>query len=972
MENRKVKQNQKKKIYFSLFRLTMDYFDQPKKVFKTSGIDLDYVNSSFLIGTEEEMECSCCFDDFQGKEMFSLPCKHFLCGGCWKNYNEVGIKDGTQCLSLKCPYPKCNLVVSEVMIKKTVSKELFEKYNKYLMRSFIDDDPNIQWCPNPKCGKVIYSNSNSTNVLCSCGICFCFQCNEIGHAPLACKHFKEWELKRKNDSATAHFIVQNTKACPKCNKSIEKNGGCNYIGCVCGHGFCFAKGTLVLMEDGTERKIEDIKVGEKVLGDDSTPRKVISTQVGKDVLYKIQQKTNHKNSEELEKIEFVCNSKHLLVVETPKFVSEITTKIDNRMDPSEAYEYFTYNELIKLTINQNDNNERTFDMVVRKKRSIYHKKNGGEDNAKKLAENERDDIIKKNNEEHFKWLIEARNIEYIDQKIRQSTTQSWAPILIEKKNFQNFCIDELKIKKENISKIFYLLGLWTGDGFTDRPRIAVNIKDKDQHERIQDYCKDLGLKATEVYQSEKQKASFTFSGYVDIYSTGKNNEKRNHTKFNVLWDLILSFGVDENMKKSISKDIHFQDIYIREHFLAGLIDSDGTFKQDQNVVVIATIYDKIKNGLIQLAKSLGIRVSVSIQNEFVDNCQVHHKLAYFVSLSMCSALQNILSKCSITGKYYKDGGSKLKYIPPPQKVQYSNQPFYFHCEKVQEFVNIQKKQKISVENISNDTIRELMKQNNNFGYSYRKMESLSKEKEKLEQVNVSTINCYINGIHQESPRSRAVCLFILNENYEKVKHSLDTKRLKITKEYDYYGITLDENSNKLFLLNNNCVVHNCWVCLGPHDHNMSAHVCQKYQEGESKETERKMLEKYIFYFTRYKTHEQSEELEEKLRTSTEEKRKELMQNQKGSYLELDHLINAMEQLFECRKILKFTYPYSYFLTGKNEKNLFDYLQQELETNTEELSYLLENKATDKQSIINSAKVAKTRLEHLLEGVSKGI
>jgi hypothetical protein len=75
----------------------------------------------------------------------------------------------------------------------------------------------------------------------------------------------------------------------------------------------------------------------------------------------------------------------------------------------------------------------------------------------------------------------------------------------------------------------------------------------------------------------------------------------------------------------------------------------------------------------------------------------------------------------------------------------------------------------------------------------------------------------------------------------------------------------------------------------------------------------------------------------------------------------------MEQLFECRKILKWSYPYSYFLTGKKEKSLFDYLQQELETNTEHLSFLLENEATNKQSIVNSSKVAKTRLEHLLDG-----
>ena len=47
--------------------------------------------------------------------------------------------------------------------------------------------------------------------------------------------------------------------------------------------------TLVLMYDGTLKKIEDIQVGEQVMGPDSTPRTVITTSRGESEMYKIEQ-----------------------------------------------------------------------------------------------------------------------------------------------------------------------------------------------------------------------------------------------------------------------------------------------------------------------------------------------------------------------------------------------------------------------------------------------------------------------------------------------------------------------------------------------------------------------------------------------------------------------------------------------------------------------------------------------------------
>ena len=76
-----------------------------------------------------------------------------------------------------------------------------------------------------------------------------------------------------------------------------------------GHGKCFGKGTLIRMYDGSTKKIEEIRSGEKVMGDDNTPRTVLSTTTGKEEMYKItcQDGTS-----------FICNGSHILVLHNIK------------------------------------------------------------------------------------------------------------------------------------------------------------------------------------------------------------------------------------------------------------------------------------------------------------------------------------------------------------------------------------------------------------------------------------------------------------------------------------------------------------------------------------------------------------------------------------------------------------------------------------------------------------------------------
>ena len=54
-----------------------------------------------------------------------------------------------------------------------------------------------------------------------------------------------------------------------------------------GSGKCLAKGTEIIMFDGSLKKVEDVKIGDQLMGVDSQPRKVISLDSGMDFMYEI-------------------------------------------------------------------------------------------------------------------------------------------------------------------------------------------------------------------------------------------------------------------------------------------------------------------------------------------------------------------------------------------------------------------------------------------------------------------------------------------------------------------------------------------------------------------------------------------------------------------------------------------------------------------------------------------------------------
>mmetsp|Transcript_42957 Transcript_42957/g.108434 ORF Transcript_42957/g.108434 Transcript_42957/m.108434 type:complete len:526 (-) Transcript_42957:588-2165(-) len=230
--------------------LISQYLEDSARLLKAAGIKtVAKKKVSKTDSSSRHVTCLVCLEKVRRSKAFSLGCRHKYCRDCWAGYLENQIAEGPECVKAICIRPGCTEVVHEKAYKKLVSPELYSKYEHYLLRSFVEDNPLVKWCPAPGCIYAIRSDLRDRReaVVCKCGFRFCFQCSDsdIGdHMPATCLNVEQWMEKASDESENVNWLMANTKRCPECRSPIEKNGGCMHMTCSkasggCGHEFCW-------------------------------------------------------------------------------------------------------------------------------------------------------------------------------------------------------------------------------------------------------------------------------------------------------------------------------------------------------------------------------------------------------------------------------------------------------------------------------------------------------------------------------------------------------------------------------------------------------------------------------------------------------------------------------------------------------------------------------------------------------------
>eukprot|EP00826_Nyctotherus_ovalis_P016711 TRINITY_DN1484_c0_g1_i8.p1 TRINITY_DN1484_c0_g1~~TRINITY_DN1484_c0_g1_i8.p1 ORF type:complete len:485 (-),score=85.84 TRINITY_DN1484_c0_g1_i8:55-1509(-) len=203
--------------------------------------------------TNSEVTCEICMRTMSGTNFVRLlACKHFTCKDCYKTYCESLIFDG-RASQITCFSEDCKTLIPDTFLKKTLSDELYERYETFNINKALGEMEDIAWCPQCE-GPAFKSEHSSLVAYCQeCDFRFCLKCHNIYHPFQRCKSLEVQEevpleqLKDKitmsetlNTSLSNRYMNKFAKPCPKCKIPIIKTGGCNKMTCFkCKIFFCW-------------------------------------------------------------------------------------------------------------------------------------------------------------------------------------------------------------------------------------------------------------------------------------------------------------------------------------------------------------------------------------------------------------------------------------------------------------------------------------------------------------------------------------------------------------------------------------------------------------------------------------------------------------------------------------------------------------------------------------------------------------
>ncbi|KAI5010820.1 E3 ubiquitin-protein ligase RNF14-like [Hordeum vulgare subsp. vulgare] len=195
--------------------------------------------------------CMICLNQTKGSNFIKLPCQHLYCVKCMETLCRLHVKEGTL-FQLVCPDTKCNASLPHYLLKRLLSKEEFERWDRLALEKALDSMADVVYCPKCVVGCVEDEDNNAECPKCS--FTFCGFCKELWHPGKQCLT-PEQKLQRRKGSgrmterqvaqelANIRELYKDVRVCPKCRIAIAKSEGCNKMVCGnCGQFFCFRCG----------------------------------------------------------------------------------------------------------------------------------------------------------------------------------------------------------------------------------------------------------------------------------------------------------------------------------------------------------------------------------------------------------------------------------------------------------------------------------------------------------------------------------------------------------------------------------------------------------------------------------------------------------------------------------------------------------------------------------------------------------
>jgi hypothetical protein len=190
-----------------------------------------------------------------------------------------------------------------------------------------------------------------------------------------------------------------------------------------GSGKCHAKGTQIMMSDGSIKLVENIQVGDLLMGDDSKPRKVISLARGRDKMYDIIPVKGEK---------YRVNQEHILCLKASGFPK--LCRNNHKANTNYNVQWIENNQFQTKTFTFN--------------------------------------IKKKNEEEAYIFYREILSKQKTNDSIIEISVNNYLKLSKNKKALLKGYKVPIEFEEKNLPIDPYMIGYWLGDGTSDTTQMT--------------------------------------------------------------------------------------------------------------------------------------------------------------------------------------------------------------------------------------------------------------------------------------------------------------------------------------------------------------------------------------------------------------------------------------------------------------------------------------------------------------------
>ncbi|XP_051178453.1 uncharacterized protein [Lolium perenne] len=195
--------------------------------------------------------CMICLNQSKGSNFIELPCQHLFCVKCMETLCRMHVKEGSV-FKLICPETKCSSSIPPYLLKRLLSKEEFERWDRLTLQKALDSMSDVVYCP--RCGIGCLEDEDKNAQCPKCSFIFCSSCKDPRHLGKQCLTLEQkLQHPQKSRGMIAREMVEQMLSirklygdaifCPNCGIAISRTEGCNIMLCGnCYQSFCFRCG----------------------------------------------------------------------------------------------------------------------------------------------------------------------------------------------------------------------------------------------------------------------------------------------------------------------------------------------------------------------------------------------------------------------------------------------------------------------------------------------------------------------------------------------------------------------------------------------------------------------------------------------------------------------------------------------------------------------------------------------------------